>query len=157
MLPGPAAKHRPRFPRNRVSQTQVSIVILLFVSTIGGLATFLTRRCEHCTTAPCKGLHHLPVAAQDGTSRRRRLAVVIPYRDRLDHLRTMLPITRACLRRSNAGAWLSDASLAKCVGLVKSSTRRSGFAAWLVCDNLLKVYIAIRSETRRKRHITRFD
>lgn len=122
MLPGPVAKHRPRFPRNRVNQTHILIVILLFVSIIGGLVTFVTHRCEHCTTAPCRGLHNLPVAAHDGTSTRRRLAVVIPYRDRLDHLRTMLPITRACLRRSNAGVLSSAEWLAECVGLVKSSS-----------------------------------
>lgn len=32
---------------------------------------------------------------------RQRLAVVIPYRDREDHLEKMLPATQECLQRSN--------------------------------------------------------
>ena len=42
------------------------------------------------------------VGAAGGDSRSDRLAVIIPYRSRPDHLAAMLPVTIDCLRRSRA-------------------------------------------------------
>ena len=40
-------------------------------------------------------------AAPHSSAASQRLAVVIPYRDREEHLKKMLPVTQECLQRSN--------------------------------------------------------
>ena len=47
-------------------------------------------------------------AAQQNIAASQRLAVVIPYRDREEHLKKMLPITQQCLQRSNISGAIEE-------------------------------------------------
>lgn len=88
--------------RSRAVRLPVQLLAAAFCST---LLTYTALRFHQTADVPAAG-HLLPESSPRFTNKSRRLAVVIPYRDRMQQLQAMLPITADCIQRS-----LADASI----------------------------------------------
>ena len=84
------------------------VVLLLFTLTVASVSFMLVRpwqTAEDRFRRRCReplGLCSVDSAVPKGDdAASQRLAVIVPYRDREEHLKTMLLATRECLQRSN--------------------------------------------------------